>query len=160
HWLRTSTIYHLSHEKVMRNRHPQHTRPAWNGLAKSRLRGSTRTAKPCCPLARHGIVPAKVQLLPSCTPLWLMLTVRGLGISPNESTRPWKSCTSTSSGVKLPRLTRAFTCSSAPTCIGSAFLASTASILICDQPWLRRRRHWASCCALPRLSAVRSFDRR
>src|SRR5437773_557736 len=37
----------------------------------------------------------------------------GRAISPNESRTPWKSCTSTSSGLRLPRWTRARTFSAA-----------------------------------------------
>ena len=82
------------------------------------------------PAGGKGIVPWYVQAPPSGGPLWLMAAVLGDGISPRESTTPWKSCTSTSSGVKFPRLTRASTFSSEPTCIGSAPLASTDSIRI------------------------------
>src|SRR5262249_32071949 len=82
--------------------YPQHTSPGSNEFARSGCRGSTRTAKPCWPLERHGIVPRKVQALPSRVPLVLISTVCGCGISPRLSTRPWKSCTWMSSGDRLP----------------------------------------------------------
>src|SRR5262249_16814844 len=133
--------------------YPQVITPGSKGLARSGWRGSTRTAKPCCPLDRHGIIPWYSQVLPSRWPLVLMATVRGLGMSPRLSTTPWKSCTSTSSGEKLPRLTRAFTCSSPPTRIGSVPLDSTPSIRICGQPRTRCFRHCARTVAFLRLSA-------
>ena len=51
----------------------------------------------------------------------------GFGTSPALSMMPWKSCTSTSSGLRLPRLMRAFTSNSAPTRMASLPSASMFS---------------------------------
>src|SRR5205823_4048939 len=104
---------------VARSTHPHTTSPGSNGLARSALCGSTRTAKPCWPLDRHGMVPVNIHVLPSWAPLWLIAAADGFGISPWLSSAPWNSCTCTSSGDRLPRFTRALTVSLPPTCIGS-----------------------------------------
>ena len=62
-------------------------------------------------------------------------------------------------GEKPPRLIRALTCNSAPTCIGSAPTDSTPSTRTCRQPCCKPRRQPANCCALARFSALRRWKR-